>query len=188
MGYACPVCGTPQQDAEHLANHLAITGMVRDEEHRDWLDEHAEGWRERSPAELGDVVAAEVESVDYDRAAVERADLPADADRVMDDGDGRARDHDHTDGPGHAHGHDHTDGAGHDHDHAHRGPAAGVDPEAARERASADNLDEDVEEILEEARELTRQQFEDAAVEGADESEDAAGSDADGDPTGTDEA
>jgi hypothetical protein len=161
MGYACPVCETPQQDAEHLANHMAITGMVRDQAHADWLDDHVEGWQERSPAEVGAALADDeaVQSVDYDRAAADHADLPADAE-FADEGHG----HDHSHGHGHAHeqGHDHA------HDHTHRGPAAGVDAEEVPEQAEmadADDLDDDVEAIIEEARELTRQQFEDAAVE-----------------------
>lgn len=44
MGYACPVCGTPQADARHLANHLAFTAMLHGDDHEAWLDEHSPGW------------------------------------------------------------------------------------------------------------------------------------------------
>ncbi|PSP57428.1 hypothetical protein BRC82_00285 [Halobacteriales archaeon QS_1_67_19] len=52
MGYACPVCETPHPDAEHLANHLAFTAMLGDDDHEAWLDEHAPGWREDGEDEL----------------------------------------------------------------------------------------------------------------------------------------
>ena len=171
MGYACPVCDTPQQDAEHLANHLAITGMVRDEAHADWLDDHAEGWRESSPAELGAVVADHAAAVDFDRAAVEHADLPADAERVSEEGNDHGNGHGHDRGNGHEHQHGHEQVQGDQHAadlrgaRASEGSAAFPDSEAM--------ADDDVAEIIEEARELTRRQFEDAAVEG-DDPEDAA--------------
>ncbi|USZ69557.1 DUF5810 domain-containing protein [Halorussus salilacus] len=57
MGYACPVCGTPQSDAEHLANHLAFTAMLGDDDHEEWLDDHAPGWSDEGEAELADRVA-----------------------------------------------------------------------------------------------------------------------------------
>ena len=43
MGYECPVCSTPQADARHLANHMAMTAMLGREDHADWLDEHTVG-------------------------------------------------------------------------------------------------------------------------------------------------
>ncbi|WP_137283972.1 DUF5810 domain-containing protein [Halorussus salinisoli] len=52
MGYACPVCETPQSDAEHLANHLAFTAMLGDDDHEAWLDDHAPGWQEQGEDEL----------------------------------------------------------------------------------------------------------------------------------------
>ena len=63
MGYACPVCETPQSDAEHLANHLAFTAMLGDDDHEAWLDDHAPGWDDDGETELADRVeeyAAEV--------------------------------------------------------------------------------------------------------------------------------
>jgi hypothetical protein len=57
MGYACPVCETPQADAEHLANHLAFTAMLRDDDHRVWLDDHVPGWPSLGPDDLAPQVA-----------------------------------------------------------------------------------------------------------------------------------
>lgn len=53
MGYACPVCGDPQRDAEHLANHLAFTAMLGREDHAAWLDDHAPEWASLDPETLG---------------------------------------------------------------------------------------------------------------------------------------
>lgn len=66
MGYACPVCEEPQVDAEHLANHLAFTAILRDGEHESWLDEHVPTWGEQDPAALGAAVAEYAESVTID--------------------------------------------------------------------------------------------------------------------------
>lgn len=66
MGYECPVCETPQPDAEHLANHLAFTGMLGDEAHETWLDERVPDWAERDPAGLGDALTDHVEAVEID--------------------------------------------------------------------------------------------------------------------------
>lgn len=162
MGYLCPVCDTPQPDGEHLANHVAITAIVRDEDHAAWLDDHAEGWRDASPAELAADLVDHVERIDYDEAAVAHADVPE-----------SAREED-----GHAYDHGEED---HDHDPADADVDVGVhrDHDAYREGgidgAGAGEFDAVVEEAIEEAREMTRQQFEDAAVEGDDEAEDEAG-------------
>lgn len=56
MGYACPVCETPQPDGEHLAHHLAFTAMLHGDEHESWLEEHAPGWGESGPQELAETV------------------------------------------------------------------------------------------------------------------------------------
>jgi len=66
MGYACPVCSTPQADAEHLANHLAFTAMLGREDHESWLDEHAPGWDEDDPETLGDRVAEHAAETEYE--------------------------------------------------------------------------------------------------------------------------
>lgn len=67
MGYACPVCGHPQADEEHLANHLAFTALLGDDEHESWLAEHAPGWDEAGAAELADRVLDHTEEVEFPR-------------------------------------------------------------------------------------------------------------------------
>ena len=64
MGYACPVCETPQADARHLANHLAFTALLGDDDHEAWLDEHVPEWEQAGETALAERVvenAAEVE-------------------------------------------------------------------------------------------------------------------------------
>jgi len=53
MGYACPVCDAPQVDGEHLANHLAFTAMLHDDAHAAFLDDHVDGWEDKTPGRLG---------------------------------------------------------------------------------------------------------------------------------------
>ncbi|WP_135820172.1 DUF5810 domain-containing protein [Halostella litorea] len=65
MGYACPVCETPQADAEHLANHLAFTAMLGRDDHEAWLDDHAPGWDEDDPETLGERVAEFADDAEY---------------------------------------------------------------------------------------------------------------------------
>jgi hypothetical protein len=72
MGYACPVCETPQRDAEHLANHLAFTAMLHDDDHESWLDDHAPGWAEAGAEELAPVVAEAAPEAPYDEVFEER--------------------------------------------------------------------------------------------------------------------
>ena len=64
MGYACPVCETPQADAHHLANHLAFTALLGDDDHEAWLDEHTPGWDEAGEDELAERVLAEAKEVE----------------------------------------------------------------------------------------------------------------------------
>jgi len=66
MGYACPVCETPQRDGEHLANHLAFTAMLHGDAHETWLDEHAPDWSAAGAAELAPVVVEYADEVAYD--------------------------------------------------------------------------------------------------------------------------
>lgn len=66
MGYACPVCDHPQHDAEHLANHLALTAITHGDDHEAWLDDHAPDWGADSPAELGERVAPHAEAVAHE--------------------------------------------------------------------------------------------------------------------------
>ena len=88
MGYACPVCDAEQADAEHLANHLAVTASLGREDHAAWLEEHAPDWADRGPEELGELVsehAPEIDTPEFEGGS-----------------HGRAHDHDH----GHGHGHE----------------------------------------------------------------------------------
>ncbi len=64
MGYACPVCGAEQADAEHLANHLAVTASLGREDHSEWLEEYAPDWADRGPTELGEIVRAHAPEID----------------------------------------------------------------------------------------------------------------------------
>lgn len=157
MGYACPVCDDPQVDARHLANHLAFTAILGREDHEAWLDEHTPGWADEGEAELADRVAVHAAEREYPQ--------------VFEDTTDHAHDHDADrsgqlfDGEGHE-GHDHLDAER----ASGRGAPAGSDGEIRHERADVPR-DPDTEAVLEEARELTREML----------SEEATGSDADGD-------
>ena len=89
MGYACPVCETPQRDGEHLANHLAFTAMLRSDEHEDWLDDRIDDWGDCTPADLASAVTEFAEETEYDE--------------VFEDTTGSAG--------GHTHDHQHSDPA-----------------------------------------------------------------------------
>lgn len=65
MGYACPVCSTPQADGEHLANHLAFTAMLQGDEHEAWLDEYVPDWGEDDPESLAPRVTPHVEEEEF---------------------------------------------------------------------------------------------------------------------------
>ncbi|MFW6018409.1 MAG: DUF5810 domain-containing protein [Halapricum sp.] len=52
MAYRCPVCEEPQADAEHLANHLAFTAVIRGGDHETWLDDRFADWGEDDPETL----------------------------------------------------------------------------------------------------------------------------------------
>jgi hypothetical protein len=65
MGYACPVCETPQADARHLANHLAFTALLGNDDHESWLDEHAPGWDDAGEDELADRVVEHASEVEF---------------------------------------------------------------------------------------------------------------------------
>lgn len=65
MGYACPVCETPQADAVHLANHLAFTALARGGDHEAWLDERVPGWGDLGEAALAERVVEDAEEADY---------------------------------------------------------------------------------------------------------------------------
>jgi hypothetical protein len=65
MGYACPVCGDPQSDAGHLANHLAFTAMLRGGDHEDWLDAHVGEWADLDEAALAERVTPHAEEAAF---------------------------------------------------------------------------------------------------------------------------
>ncbi|MWG36653.1 DUF5810 domain-containing protein [Halomarina oriensis] len=142
MGYACPVCETPQADARHLANHLAFTAMVRGGDHGEWLDEHLPGWGEAGEAELAERVVEFAEEEDYPQLF---------EDTVHPDGE-----HQHDDErsgrlfeEGASHG---REGAGHDHAH---GSAHDDAIPYETNRPPQRPRDEETKAIYEEARELT---------------------------------
>jgi len=64
MEYACPVCEAPQVDAKHLADHLAFTALLGDDDHEAWLDEHAPGWEGDDDAGLAERVIDDLGEVD----------------------------------------------------------------------------------------------------------------------------
>ncbi|ELZ55078.1 MULTISPECIES: DUF5810 domain-containing protein [Halorubrum] len=169
MGYACPVCDTPQRDGEHLAHHLAFTAMLHGGDHEDWLDERVPDWGDREPAGLAAEVTlhaddAEYEEVFEDTVARGRPDVGM--------GSGA------TDA-GHDHSHDHAG-----HDHADQSGSRGVsvpDPDALDDPAVA--------EAIREARELTREGTEDAdAADDTDPQEGDADPDDSADPDDPDDS
>jgi hypothetical protein len=83
MGYACPVCETPQADAGHLANHLAITAIARGGEHAAWLDEHAPAWGSLDEAGLADRVVEEATETEFPQVFEDTSDT-AGANRAVD--------------------------------------------------------------------------------------------------------
>ena len=133
MGYACPVCGTPQADGEHLANHLAFTAMLHGDGHEAWLDERVPDWADRDPDALATDVVEGAEETDhettFDDTTRGRPDVGVG--HGPEAGDRRDGGHGHGQSPG------------------ERGNRHGSDP--------APDLDPETRRIVEEARELTRQ-------------------------------
>lgn len=74
MGYACPVCETPQRDGEHLANHLAFTAMLRNDAHEEWLDEHTPGWGAAGADELAAQVTEQAPEAEFEAVFEDTAD------------------------------------------------------------------------------------------------------------------
>jgi len=157
MGYACPVCSDPQADANHLANHLAFTALVRGGDHEAWLDEHVTAWEQQGEDDLAAVV------VDY----AETEEFP----QVFEDTvGGTTGEHEHE----------------HDHDDERSGRLFEDDaPPGGRQRPpgrqpAASVSDADAAAVLEEARKLTEQRLTDES-EGSDGDGDGSGSDSDPD-------
>ena len=65
MGFACPVCSTPQRDGEHLAHHLAFTAIIHGADHEAWLDEHVPEWGSFGPTELAKAATPYAEEAVY---------------------------------------------------------------------------------------------------------------------------
>jgi hypothetical protein len=120
MPWACPVCDTVEADAEHLANHLAVTASLHEGEHAAWLESHAPGWQEMSPDELGRVATDHAEKRDVE---------------------------------GSTHGHEHTGR-----------PSRPPETVPDKMDSAGNGLDGETEEVLREARDLTRR-----AQEGSEE-------------------
>jgi len=163
MGYACPVCDTPQRDGEHLAHHLAFTAMLHGGDHEDWLDERVPDWGDREPAELAAEVTPHAEDAEYDEVFEDtvsrgRPDVGMGSGSSPTD-DGRAG----------------RDDAGHDHaGHGHSGQS-GSRGVGVPSLESVD--DPTVAEAIREARELTR-----AGAENGDAADDADSEGNDADP------
>lgn len=195
MGYACPVCGDPQADARHLANHLAFTAMLGREDHERWLAEHAPGWADEGERELTGRVAEHAEETTYPQVFEdttrresatddERGERPGA--RFADEGHDHLHD-DHGDGhddPGDGHG-----GKGEGHPGHARGPAPhdrSSDGAASHGHEVADvPRDPETESILDEARELTREMLTD---DGADDAPNEGGDDPTDDERDADDA
>lgn len=136
MGYACPVCDHPQADAMHLANHLAFTALARGGDHEAWLDETVPEWEQLDEESLGERVTDHASQREYPQ--------------VFED----------------------TTGSGDTGDHAHEGQTdsatTGTIPDAmladAKEQLAEEEM-ADTEDVLAEARELTRQRREDSETE-----------------------
>jgi len=148
MGYRCPVCGDPQADGHHLANHLAFTAMLGDGGHEAWLDDHAPGWVDADPAELAGTVTDHAEETEFPQVF-----------------------EDTTSEQSHAHDHDHGES-----------PITGLDgvgPGDVDPSSLFDGAGRDTEDILAEAREMTRRQRMDAVEDEPDSDEDADSRDTD---------
>ena len=141
MGHACPVCETPHPDAEHLANHLAFTAMLGDDDHEAWLDDHAPGWQDEGEDELAERVAEYAKEVGFPQ--------------VFDD---TTPDHRHDDEPR---------GGDLFEDELERANAQGRGSLASGAgQRGAGALDGDAQRILQEAQEMTEQMLDEGESEG----------------------
>jgi len=159
MGYSCPVCDDPQADARHLANHLAFTAILGDEDHEAWLDEHAPGWADDGERELAERVTEHAEQREYPQLF---EDTTGGGDSPERDGERSGELFEEEGHSGHDHlGHDHGHGT---HDHGHEPSGDGV----PHEQADVPR-DPETEAVLEEARELTREMLADEQADRDDE-------------------
>jgi hypothetical protein len=161
MAYRCPVCDNPETDAEHLANHLAFTAVIRGDGHEAWLDEHVPEWGEENPETLAPKVAQ----------AVPEVNVP---------------EFDDDDHGGHDHGarlEDELANQG-----SHRGPgAAGASDAAGASAGGRGDLSEEAAGVMQEARELTEAMY-GLDEDDGDEGEAAASDEADAESTDDGEA
>jgi hypothetical protein len=164
MGYACPVCETPQRDGEHLAHHLAFTAMLHGDDHEAWLDDRVPDWSDRDPDGLAAAVTPHAEEAEY------REVFEDTVERGRPDVDLGDRDRAGHAGGGHGAGH-----AGHEHDRAGRRGGDGRGAPGAVDESGA--TDPETAAALREARELTREML----TEG-DEEADGGEADEGGDP------
>jgi len=155
MAYRCPVCDNPETDAEHLANHLAFTAVIRGDGHEGWLDEHVPGWGEENPETLAPKVAEAVPAVEVPE--------------LDDDG------HD-----GHDHGARLEDELAKQGSHRGPGAAEGGDVGGAPAGGRGD-LSEEAAGVMREARELTEAMYglDEDDGDDSDDGENAASDDAD---------
>ena len=145
MGYACPVCSDPQADAGHLANHLAFSAILGDDDHESWLDEHAPRWGEMGEVELADIVGEVVDETEFPQLFEDTVGgLEDGSDDPLAERSGALFE----DGHAHDHSHDHA----HDHSPARGGTVDASEP-----------VDDETAEILEEAREMTRRMRDDGS-------------------------
>ncbi|GGJ15704.1 hypothetical protein GCM10008995_26910 [Halobellus salinus] len=152
MGFACPVCEIPHQDATHLANHLAFTAMTHADDHEAWLDDHVPEWSEYGETDLASEVGDLAPEAEYDQLF---------EDTVGGRGGAMGTTHDHGSPRGEA--------------------PAGVDPKTAA-IAGQGGLDDAARAVLEEARGLTAEMLGGGETPGAREEADADGDDPDPDP------
>lgn len=173
MGYACPVCATPQRDGEHLAHHLAFTAMLHGGDHEAWLDEHAPEWETADPAGLAAAVTPHADPAEYHEVFEDTTDRGRpDVDAAEFDGADRAVDRDHT-----------HDGHGHTH-RQHDAPSRGVDTAASGPTVGGDNVDPETAAAIREARELTRRMYGDDDGPGGGGGDGDGGEDHDADAVG----
>lgn len=139
MGYACPVCSDPQADAGHLANHLAFSAILGDDEHESWLDEHAPGWGEMGEDELAETLGEKLEEAEFPELFEDTVGgLDDSSDDPLSERSGALFEEDH----------------GHDHGGSHSEHGGFVD--------TSEPMDEETEEILEEAKKMTRRMHDEA--------------------------
>lgn len=165
MGYSCPVCGDPQADGVHLANHLAFTALVRGGEHEVYLDDHVPEWAEMDETELAAELTQEADETEYPQVFEDTTG------RAHDHGESREHDHSHGGGHGHRHGQERSQ------EHTRRTDQGTLPDGFADTELTGDDVD--TASILQEAKELTRKRQEGKAGSDAQGTEDSAESETD---------